>query len=63
MVGLFLVAGVVTLVAIPPGLALGRRGRMLARQRVPGAAAAVGEGGDRASDDTDTEDAEPSLAL
>jgi hypothetical protein len=61
MVGLFLVAGVVTLSAIPPGLALGRRGRMLARAHEPRPAAAVGEGGDRQPDDAD--DTEPSLAL
>jgi MFS family permease len=63
MVGLFLVAGIVTLVAIPPGLALGRRGRMLARDHVPGPAVAAGVGGDRPIDDADTDDAEPSLAL
>ena len=42
LVGIFLVAGVVTIVAIPPGLALGRRTRMLPAE--PTAMGAVGTG-------------------
>ncbi len=46
LVGIFLVAGVVTIVAIPPGLALGGRARRLTAERTarePGAA--TGDGG------------------
>jgi MFS family permease len=42
LVGVFLAAGVVTIVAIPPGLALARRTRMLPPE--PSAAGAVGAG-------------------
>ncbi len=63
MVGIFLVAGLVTLVAVPPGLALGTR-RMLARERGPRLAAATGARDDGPTDDAgDAEDTEPSLAL
>ena len=42
LIGLFVVAGIVTLVAVPPGLALGDRRRMLAADRPdPDAAAGV----------------------
>ena len=46
LVGMFLVAGVVTIVAIPPGLALGSRTRRLTPERTAGGAgAATGDGG------------------
>ncbi len=45
MVGLFLVAGIVTLVAIPPGLALQSRPRMLAGGPEAERGAAAGSGG------------------
>jgi len=45
MVGLFLVAGIVTLVAIPPGLALQSRPRMLAGGSEAERGAAAGSGG------------------
>lgn len=64
MVGIFLVAGAVTLVAVPPGLALGTRRRMLAREHGPRPTAAGGVGDDGPTDDAaDADDAEPSLAL
>jgi MFS family permease len=56
LVGMFLVAGVVTVVAIPPGLALGRRTRMLPAEPtaagavVAGPDAAAGAGGAAAAD-------------
>jgi MFS family permease len=59
MVSLFLVAGIVTLVAIPPGLALRSRTRILSggrAERPPG----DGQGTDGP---TDRGDAEPTLAL
>ncbi len=64
MVGLFLVAAVVTAVAIPPGLALGGRARMLRDETAEraGAAAAGGAGGDGTGAGFDGE-AEPTLAL
>jgi MFS family permease len=46
MVGLFLVAAVVTAAAVPPGLALGARPRMLRDEPTPGGAAAGGGEGD-----------------
>jgi MFS family permease len=49
LVGMFLAAGAVTLVAIPPGLALGNRARMLAAERT--AASAVPAGGAGGTDD------------
>jgi MFS family permease len=46
LVGMFLAAGVVTIIAIPPGLALGGRARRLTREPVAtGAAAGQGAGG------------------
>ncbi len=51
LIGLFVVAGIVTLVAVPPGLALGDRRRMLAGDR-PAPDAAAG-GGTAAPDDAD----------
>jgi hypothetical protein len=42
LVGLFVVAGIVTLVAIPPGLALGSRPRMLAGESAARGVAAAG---------------------
>jgi MFS family permease len=45
LVGMFLAAGIVTIVAIPPGLALGRRARRL-RAEVPEGRAAGGGGRD-----------------
>ena len=64
MVGLFLVAAVVTAVAIPPGLALGSRPRMLRDETAgqAGGAAAGGVGGDGIGPGPDGE-AEPTLAL
>lgn len=63
MVGLFLVAAVVTAVAIPPGLALGGRPRML-RDETAGPAGRTpgGAGGDGTGPGLDRE-AEPTLAL
>jgi MFS family permease len=45
LVSAFLAAGVVTIVAIPPGLALGRRTRMLPAERTATGAAETGAGG------------------
>jgi MFS family permease len=60
MVGLFLVAGIVTLVAIPPGLALAPRARMLAEGSDPERTAATGAGGTGGGDDgVDGAGAEP----
>jgi hypothetical protein len=42
LIGLFVAAGVVTLVAIPPGLALGRRAGMLATDRAARGSAITG---------------------
>jgi len=42
LVGLFVVAGVVAIVAIPPGLALGSRPRMLAGESAARGAAGAG---------------------
>jgi MFS family permease len=64
MVGLFLVAAVVTAAAIPPGLALGARPRMLRDEAAEptGGAAAGGAGGDGTGPGHGG-DAEPTLAL
>ena len=53
LVGMFLAAGVVTIIAIPPGLALGGRTRRLTAERTAtGTAAAAGaEGGDGLDDE------------
>jgi len=62
LVGVFLAAGVVTIVAIPPGLALGRRTRMLPAERTAtGAVAAGGAGGAGRPDGQD--DLESTIAL
>jgi MFS family permease len=45
LVGMFLAAGVVTIVAIPPGLALGRRSRMLPAERTAARTVAAGDAG------------------
>jgi hypothetical protein len=45
LVGMFLVAGIVTIVAIPAGLALGGRTRRLGPEASAGAIAAGGSGG------------------
>jgi hypothetical protein len=58
MVGLFLVAGALTLVAIPPALALGAR-RETGRDRSPGDDARIGVMGGRDGPD----DPEPTFAL
>ena len=42
LVGLFVAAGVVTIVAIPPGIALGGRARMLATDRADRGSATAG---------------------
>jgi hypothetical protein len=42
LIGLFVVAGIVTVVAIPPGLALGSRPRMLAGESAARGAAGLG---------------------
>ena len=62
LVGMFLVAGVVTIIAIPPGLALGGWTRRLTAERMAtGAVAAAGAGG---SDGVDGEDElESTIAL
>ena len=64
MVGLFLVAAVVTALAVPPGLALGTRPRMLRDEPATGggATAAGGADGNGAGGGPDG-DAEPTLAL
>jgi MFS family permease len=63
MVGLFLVAAIVTAVAIPPGLALGARPRMLREEPAARAAAAAG-GADGDGPGAGRDGAgEPSLAL
>jgi MFS family permease len=54
LAGMFLVAGVVTVVSIPPGLALGRRTRRLTAERT--ATGAVATGGAGGSDGLDGED-------
>jgi MFS family permease len=62
LVGMFLAAGVVTIVAIPPGLALGRRTRMLpAEPTAMGAVAAGGAGGTGRPDGQD--ELESTIAL
>jgi MFS family permease len=62
LVGMFLAAGVVTVVAIPPGLALGRRARMLPAERTAtGATAAGGAGGPIGPDGQD--ELESTIAL
>jgi MFS family permease len=54
LVGMFVVAGVVTIIAIPPGLALGGRTRRLtAEQTASGAVAAGGAGGSGGLDGED----------
>jgi hypothetical protein len=54
LVGIFLVAGVVTVVAIPPGLALGGRTRRLTTGRTAiDAGAAAGAGGSAGPDGRD----------
>ena len=45
LVGIFLAAGVVTIVAIPPGLALGRQARMLPAERTATGTVAADAGG------------------
>ncbi|HSW43799.1 MAG TPA: MFS transporter [Patescibacteria group bacterium] len=60
MVGVFLVAAGVTAVALPAGLALGARPRMLRDEMAGGSAAAAG-GGD--GDGAGLDDAEPTLTL
>ena len=60
MVGLFLVAAGVTLAAVPAGLALGTRPRMLRSETAAGAAATGGGDGDRAGPGGEPE---PTLAL
>ncbi len=52
LVGMYLAAGVVTIVAIPPALALGRRTRMLPAERTA-AGAAPGAGGAGGTDGAD----------
>ncbi|HEX5823290.1 MAG TPA: MFS transporter [Candidatus Limnocylindrales bacterium] len=59
LVGMFLAAGVVTIVAIPPGLTLTRRTRMLPAE--PTAAGAVGAGGTGGRDGQD--ELESTIAL
>jgi hypothetical protein len=49
LIGLFVVAGIVTLVAVPPGLALGDRRRMLAADR-PASDLAAGDDAGGAGD-------------
>jgi MFS family permease len=62
LVGMFLAAGAVTIVAIPPGLALGRQARMLPAERAAaGAVAAGGAGGAGGPDGQD--DLEATIAL
>jgi hypothetical protein len=51
LVGLFVAAGVVTIVSIPPGLALGGRARMLAPDRAGRGPAEVGGSGPDGSDE------------
>jgi hypothetical protein len=53
LVDLFVVAGIVTLLAVPPGLALGGRARMLANDR-PGAGRDEQEPATRADDAADS---------
>ena len=50
LVGMFLAAGVVTVIAIPPGLALGGRTRRLTAERPAGGSAAVEAGDSRRLD-------------
>jgi hypothetical protein len=59
MVGLFLVAGIVTLVAIPPGLALASRPRMLPGGPEAERGAAAGSGGTGGGDGFDGAGVEP----
>jgi hypothetical protein len=55
LVGMFLAAGVVTIIAIPPGLALGGRTRRLtAEPTATGAVAGGGAGGSDGADGGDT---------
>src|SRR5439155_25778319 len=62
LVGMFLAAGVVTVVAIPPGLALGRRARMLPAERTAtGTTVAGGAGGPIGPDGQD--ELESTIAL
>jgi hypothetical protein len=62
LVGMFLAAGVVTIVAIPPGLALGSRSRRLtAGSTAAGRSAAPGAGGGEAVDGDD--ELEPTATL
>ncbi len=62
LVGMFLVAGIVTVIAIPPGLALGGRARRLTAERTAtGPVAAGGTGGVDGHDGGD--DLEPTTAL
>jgi hypothetical protein len=60
LIGLFVSAGIVTIVAIPPGLALGGRARMLANDRPESGAAPTG-GPD--PDDPDRDEGRASTAL
>lgn len=59
LVGLFVAAGVVTIVAIPPGLALGGRARMLATDRAARTSAAA----DGPPEPDGTDDRRPTIAL
>jgi hypothetical protein len=61
LVGMFLAAGIVTVVAIPPGLALGRRARRLTGGSVASDAAATRSGGSDGSDGRD--ELESTIAL
>jgi hypothetical protein len=62
LVGMFVVAGVVTIVAIPPGLALGGRTRRLTAE--PSATGPVGAAGAGGSDGLDGQDGfESTIAL
>ena len=58
LIGLFVAAGVVTLVAIPPGLALGRRAGMLATDRAARGSAIAG-----GSDPDGSDERRPTTAL
>jgi MFS family permease len=59
IIGLFVIAGVVTVVAIPPGLALGSRPRMLAADRAVRGAAAPGD----PPEPDGTDERRPTIAL
>jgi MFS family permease len=59
LIGLFVAAGIVTMVAIPPGLALGGRARMLATDR----AARTSAASDGPPEPDGTDDRRPTIAL